>query len=276
MIVVGGGHTSVGKTRALRAFAAKNYQAADLEALAAHRGSVFGDLKGAAQPSNAAFETKSRLGLARARREARRLRRGRGGPRPAGASCPGFYVRRASPASTRRTPRAWRTSSRTTPRTRPRARRAHAPRRRWRSSQSGWAPATRRARSGSGRGRPRSVRAPAATVATADARIGGRRGGSSGGRPSGHGPARRSGRRRRRRRDRVARRRRGAPAAATRRGDSAAAPRPRRRLRAVVRAELAASASSAPMRGRRLAASARFAELINVLLCHFPRPPAAR
>ena len=27
---------------------------------------------------------------------------------------------------------------------------------------------------------------------------------------------------------------------------------------------------------RRLAASARFAELINVLLCHFPRPPAAR
>ena len=55
VIVVGGGRTSVGKTRALRAFAAKNYQVLDLEALAAHSGSVFGDLKGAAQPSNAAF-----------------------------------------------------------------------------------------------------------------------------------------------------------------------------------------------------------------------------
>ena len=58
VIVVGGGRTSVGKTRALRAFAAKNYQVLDLEAFAAHSGSVFGDLKGAAQPSNAAFETK--------------------------------------------------------------------------------------------------------------------------------------------------------------------------------------------------------------------------
>ena len=33
-----------------------------------------------------------------------------------------LYVRSASPASTRRTPRAWRTSWRTTPRTKPRAR----------------------------------------------------------------------------------------------------------------------------------------------------------
>ena len=57
-MVVVGDRTGVGKTRVLRALAAKNHQVLDLEALAAHRGSAFGDLKGAAQPSNAAFETK--------------------------------------------------------------------------------------------------------------------------------------------------------------------------------------------------------------------------
>ena len=57
-VIIVGGRTGVGKTRVLRALAAKNHQVLDLEALAAHRGSAFGDLKGAAQPSNAAFETK--------------------------------------------------------------------------------------------------------------------------------------------------------------------------------------------------------------------------
>ena len=52
------GRTRSGKTRALRALAAINHQVVDLEALAAHRGSASGDLKGVAQPSNAAFETK--------------------------------------------------------------------------------------------------------------------------------------------------------------------------------------------------------------------------
>ena len=52
------GRTRSGKTRALRALAAENYQVLDLETLAADRGSAFGDLKGVAQPSNAAFEKK--------------------------------------------------------------------------------------------------------------------------------------------------------------------------------------------------------------------------
>ena len=55
VIIVGGGRTGVGETRAL---AAKNYQVLDREALTAHSCSAFGDLKGVAQPSNAAFETK--------------------------------------------------------------------------------------------------------------------------------------------------------------------------------------------------------------------------
>ena len=58
VLVDGGGRTCSGKTRVLRALAARNHQVLDLEALAAHRGSEFGDLKGAAQPSNAAFEKK--------------------------------------------------------------------------------------------------------------------------------------------------------------------------------------------------------------------------
>ena len=40
------GRTRSGKTRALRALAAENYQVLDLETLAADRGSAFGDLKG--------------------------------------------------------------------------------------------------------------------------------------------------------------------------------------------------------------------------------------
>ena len=40
------GRTRSGKTRALRALAAENYQVLDLEAFAAHRGLAFGDLKG--------------------------------------------------------------------------------------------------------------------------------------------------------------------------------------------------------------------------------------
>ena len=52
------GRTRSGKTRALGALAAKNYQVLDREALTAHSCSAFGDLKGVAQPSNAAFETK--------------------------------------------------------------------------------------------------------------------------------------------------------------------------------------------------------------------------
>ena len=55
VLVVGGGRTCSGKTRVLRALAARNHQVLDLEALAAHRGSASGDLKGVAQPSNAAF-----------------------------------------------------------------------------------------------------------------------------------------------------------------------------------------------------------------------------
>ena len=45
-VIVVGGRTGVGKTRALRALAAINHQVLDLEALAAHRGLAFGDLKG--------------------------------------------------------------------------------------------------------------------------------------------------------------------------------------------------------------------------------------
>ena len=45
-VIVVGGRTRSGKTRALRALAAENYQVLDLEAFAAHRGLAFGDLKG--------------------------------------------------------------------------------------------------------------------------------------------------------------------------------------------------------------------------------------
>jgi tRNA 2-selenouridine synthase len=51
------GRTGSGKSRLLQALAAQGAQALDLEALAAHRGSVLGTLPDEAQPSQKAFET---------------------------------------------------------------------------------------------------------------------------------------------------------------------------------------------------------------------------
>jgi tRNA 2-selenouridine synthase len=51
------GRTGSGKTRLLEALAAQGAQVLDLEALAAHRGSVLGGWPGQAQPSQKAFET---------------------------------------------------------------------------------------------------------------------------------------------------------------------------------------------------------------------------
>ena len=51
------GATGSGKSRLLEALAAAGAQVLDLEALAAHRGSVLGELPGAPQPSQKAFET---------------------------------------------------------------------------------------------------------------------------------------------------------------------------------------------------------------------------
>ena len=51
------GATGSGKSRLLEALAAAGAQVLDLEALAAHRGSVLGDLPDAPQPSQKAFET---------------------------------------------------------------------------------------------------------------------------------------------------------------------------------------------------------------------------
>jgi tRNA 2-selenouridine synthase len=51
------GATGSGKSRLLEALAGCGAQVLDLEALAAHRGSVLGDLPGAPQPSQKAFET---------------------------------------------------------------------------------------------------------------------------------------------------------------------------------------------------------------------------
>jgi tRNA 2-selenouridine synthase len=51
------GATGSGKSRLLEALAASGAQVLDLEALAAHRGSVLGELPGAPQPSQKAFET---------------------------------------------------------------------------------------------------------------------------------------------------------------------------------------------------------------------------
>jgi len=56
-VVIVGGRTGAGKTRVLRALVKQGAQVLDLEGLAAHRGSAFGALGGAAQPSNAAYET---------------------------------------------------------------------------------------------------------------------------------------------------------------------------------------------------------------------------
>jgi len=52
-----GGPTGCGKSRLLEAIAAKGGQILHLEALAAHKGSVLGDLPGVAQPSQKSFET---------------------------------------------------------------------------------------------------------------------------------------------------------------------------------------------------------------------------
>ncbi|HSN20416.1 MAG TPA: tRNA 2-selenouridine(34) synthase MnmH, partial [Usitatibacter sp.] len=51
------GATGTGKSRLLEALAKAGAQVLDLEALAAHRGSVLGDLPGAPQPSQKSFET---------------------------------------------------------------------------------------------------------------------------------------------------------------------------------------------------------------------------
>lgn len=51
------GATGSGKSRLLEALAAAGAQVLDLEVLAAHRGSVLGELPGAPQPSQKAFET---------------------------------------------------------------------------------------------------------------------------------------------------------------------------------------------------------------------------
>lgn len=52
------GATGSGKSRLLEALAAAGAQVLDLELLAAHRGSVLGELPGAPQPSQKAFETR--------------------------------------------------------------------------------------------------------------------------------------------------------------------------------------------------------------------------
>jgi tRNA 2-selenouridine synthase len=60
------GATGSGKSRLLEALAAEGAQVLDLEALAAHRGSVLGDLPGSPQPSQKAFETAIWSALSRA------------------------------------------------------------------------------------------------------------------------------------------------------------------------------------------------------------------
>ena len=167
MIVVGGGRTRSGKTRALRALAARNHQVLDLEALAAHRGSAFGDLKGRGAAVERGLRDEVRLGLARARRDPRRLRRGRGGPRRPVPRAPALARMRAAPRVVRvDASDAARVahSSRTAPWTRPRARAARArPRRRAGTRREAAGPRRHGAREAVlGRGRPRSVRAPAA------------------------------------------------------------------------------------------------------------------
>jgi tRNA 2-selenouridine synthase len=60
------GATGSGKSRLLEALAKMGAQVLDLEVLAAHRGSVLGDLPGAPQPSQKAFETAIWSGLSQA------------------------------------------------------------------------------------------------------------------------------------------------------------------------------------------------------------------
>jgi tRNA 2-selenouridine synthase len=60
------GATGSGKSRLLEALGAEGAQVLDLEVIAAHRGSVLGDLPGAPQPSQKAFETAIWSALSRA------------------------------------------------------------------------------------------------------------------------------------------------------------------------------------------------------------------
>lgn len=60
-----GGATGSAKSRLLRALAGRGAQVLDLEALAAHRGSVLGDLPGEPQPSQRMFETRLAEALSR-------------------------------------------------------------------------------------------------------------------------------------------------------------------------------------------------------------------
>lgn len=57
LVLIEGG-TGAGKSAILTALAARGAQVVDLEALAEHRGSLFGDVDGAAQPSQKLFETR--------------------------------------------------------------------------------------------------------------------------------------------------------------------------------------------------------------------------
>ena len=59
------GPTGTGKSRLLEALAASGAQVLDLEQLAAHRGSVLGDLPGAPQPPQKTFETRIWVALSR-------------------------------------------------------------------------------------------------------------------------------------------------------------------------------------------------------------------
>ena len=64
-VVVLEGPTGAGKTQMLALVAARRVQTLDLEAMARHRGSLFGDLAGSPQPSQKAFESALASALAR-------------------------------------------------------------------------------------------------------------------------------------------------------------------------------------------------------------------
>ncbi|CAN5201218.1 tRNA 2-selenouridine(34) synthase MnmH [soil metagenome] len=63
-VVILGGPTGAGKTQMLALLAERGVQTLDLEALAAHRGSLFGDVAGTAQPGQKAFESALAAALA--------------------------------------------------------------------------------------------------------------------------------------------------------------------------------------------------------------------